>query len=310
MNRRLKVQNPFIEKRTSPEDAKKAFLRHCRVKNLSPKSIQYYEEDITFFFNHVENISFVDEITLEVFEDFIGQQLDEGKKVSSLNTRIRGLRVFLNFCAEREYMEKLPIKLMKEDDNVKETYTEAEVLRLLKRPRSDRWVEWRDWAAVNYLVATGNRASTVLNLRVKDIDFENNLIFLSKLKNRRQQYIPLSPALKVVLTEYLKTWDSKPDDFLFASFTGNQMTVRSFELTIKNYNISRGVTRTGLHLFRHYFAKQYVLAGGGLVQLQALLGHSTLDMSKHYVNLYSKDLLANYGSMNPLDTIQQKAKTM
>lgn len=176
MNRRLKVQNPFIEKRTTTEDAKKAFLRHCRVKNLNPSTIEYYDEDITYFFNHVENISFVDEITLEIVEDFIGQQLDEGKKVSSMNTRIRGLRVFLNFCAEREYMEKLPIKLMKEDDNVKETYTEAEVLRLLKRPRSDRWVEWRDWAAVNYLVATGNRASTVLNLRVKDIDFENSLI--------------------------------------------------------------------------------------------------------------------------------------
>ena len=32
---------------------------------------------------------------------------------------------------------------------------------------------------VNYLVATGNRASTVISLKIKDIDFEAMTIFLS-----------------------------------------------------------------------------------------------------------------------------------
>ena len=82
--------------------------------------------------------------------------------------------------------------------------------------------------AVNYFVATGNRASTVVNLRVKDIDFEKMTIFLAKVKNRWQQFVPLSGSLKDVLLEYLQTWEAMPDDFLFASFSGKQLSVQLF----------------------------------------------------------------------------------
>lgn len=38
-------------------------------------------------------------------------------------------------------------------------YTEAELKKLLKRPRSDLWSEWRCWAVINTLLATGIRAN-------------------------------------------------------------------------------------------------------------------------------------------------------
>ena len=37
-----------------------------------------------------------------LFENFIVSELDAGKKITSLNSRIRGVRVFFKFCAERE----------------------------------------------------------------------------------------------------------------------------------------------------------------------------------------------------------------
>ena len=46
---------------------------------------------------------------------------------------------------------------------------------------------------------------------------------------------------------------------------------------------SRGVRKTSTHLLRHTFAKKYlVYCGGNALMLQKLLGHSTLDMTKHY----------------------------
>lgn len=213
MGHRTSIKNPKLTKRLPLEEAETVFLNHCRIKNLSPRTIQYYQEDLEYFFAHLEGIRYADEITREVFEDFLIKQVDAGKKTTSLNTRIRGLRVFFKFCAEREYMEPFPVKLMKEDDTVKEPYTDAEIARLLQKPKTNRWVEWRNWALVNYFVATGNRASTVVNLRVKDIDFEKMTIFLAKVKNRRQQFVPLSGALKDVLLEYLQTWEAMPDDY-------------------------------------------------------------------------------------------------
>ena len=302
--RRTTILNAKEIKRAPLKEAQSAFYKHCRLKNLTEQTLKYYEEDLSYFRSKI-SVKYADEITQEVFEAFLLQELDAGKKVTSLNSRIRGLRVFFNFCVEREYMKPISVKLMKEEETIKEPYTDAELRRLLKRPESNSWVEWRTWAAVNYLVATGNRASTVINIKISDVNFDEMTIRLVKVKNRRQQLIPLSPALKEILTDYLKTWEHTPGDYLFPSYEGNQLNLRSFQGSIRRYNISRGVTKTSVHLFRHTFAKNFILAGGGMVQLQVLLGHSTMDMTRHYVNIYGTDLKRNFELLNPLDNIKR-----
>lgn len=306
--RRTTILNAEEIKRTPLKEAQSAFYKHCRLKNLTEQTLKYYEENLSYFRSKI-SVKYADEITQEVFEAFLLQELDAGKKVTSLNSRIRGLRVFFNFCVEREYMKPIGVKLMKEEETIKEPYTDAELRRLLKRPESNSWVEWRTWAAVNHLVATGNRASTVINIKISDVDFDEMTIRLAKVKNRRQQLIPLSPALKEILIDYLKTWEHTPSDYLFPSYEGNQLNLRSFQGSIRRYNISRGVTKTSVHLFRHTFAKNFILAGGGMVQLQALLRHSTMDMTRHYVNIYGTDLKRNFELLNPLDNIKRSVSS-
>ncbi len=303
--RRTKILNAAEVRRTTFTEAENAFYKHCRLKNLRPRTITFYTEDLTYF-HRKTGVKYADEITQEVFDDFIFNELEAGKKTGSLNTRIRGLRVFFSFCAEREYMKPITAKLMKADKEIKEPYTEAELKKLLKRPTSNRWAEWRSWAAINYLISTGNRVSTVVGLKIEDVDFDEMTIHMKQVKNRHQQLVPLSPALKEVLTDYLKTWEWTKEDYLFPSNEGACLNVRSFQGAVKRYNISRGVTKTSCHLFRHTFAKNFILAGGGMVQLQALLGHSTMDMTRHYVNLYGLDLKRDYERLNPLDNIMRQ----
>ncbi len=297
-----KILNSKQVKHTTFKEAQSAFYRHCVIRNLSEQTLRYYKEDLTYFHNKVP-VKYIDDLTQEAFDDFLFNELEEGKKVISLNTRIRGLRVFFKFCVEREYMEPIEAKLMKTEETIKEPYTDAELRRLLKRPKSNRWTEWRTWASINYLIATGNRASTVLNIKISDINFDDMTIHLRKVKNRRQQIVPLSPALKEILADYLKTWEWTEDDYLFPSNEGKQLSLHSFQGSIARYNISRGVSKTSIHLFRHTFAKNFILAGGGMVQLQALLGHSTMDMTRHYVNIYGLDLKRDIERLNPLDNM-------
>ena len=304
--RRTTILNSKEVKRITYAEATAAFYKHCRLKNLRPPTIQYYTEDLTYFHSQTQ-VRFIDEVTQEVYDNFIFQELEAGKKTTSLNSRIRGLRVFFKFCAEREYIQPIAAKLMKTDEEIKEPYTEAELRRLLKRPQSNRWAEWRSWASIHYLIATGNRASTVINVKISDIDFDVMTIHLRQVKNRHQQIVPLSPALKGILLDYLKTWEWTADDYLFPSNEGNRLNVRSFQSAISRYNIARGVSKTSIHLFRHTFAKNFILAGGGMVQLQALLGHSTMDMTRHYVNLYGMDLKKDFEKLNPLDNLIKKA---
>ena len=271
---------------------------------MAKPSLDYYDGHLKFFHKKVP-VVYLDEITQEAFDDFIFAQLEEGKRTTTINSQLRGLRVFFKFCAERDYIEELSIKLLKDDAELKEPYTDAELRKLIARPKSNRWAEYRSWAMINYLVATGNRARTIVNIKISDINFDENTIHLRAMKNRHQQFIPLSPALKEVLEEYLSAWKWEFDDYLFPTYTGEQLSTRSFQQAIKKYNIARGVSKTSIHLFRHTFAKNFILAGGGLVQLQMLLGHSTLEMTRHYVNLYGADLSRDIERLNPLDNLKK-----
>ncbi len=286
---RIKLKHVDGLSRKPLEDAYSAFMRHCQLKNLSPYSYLYYEKNLKFFFELIPKVKYVDEIDKGIIEDFVGQLMDRGNRVTAINARLRAVHVFLRYCFEEEYLEDFPLSQIKEDESFKESYTDAELRKLLQRPQSESWAEWRCWAAINLLIATGVRASTVVNIKIADVDFDHNIIRLRKLKNRKQQFVPMSSSLNAALTLYLKVWDWDAEDFLFPGTRKEQIQAHTLELAIRKYNLARGVTKTSVHLFRHTFAKNYILAGGGMIQLQAILGHSTLDMTRKYVNLYGAD---------------------
>ena len=246
-------------------DAYSSFMRHCQLKNLSPYSYLYYEKNLKFFFDYLPQVKYVDDIDQLAIETFVGKLMDRSNRVTAINARLRAVHVFLRYCFEQEYAESFPLSQIKEDETFKEPYTDAELQKLLKKPEEGSWVEWRAWAAINLLVATGIRASTVVNIKICDVDFEHNIIRLRKLKNRKQQFVPMSSSLNAALSLYLKVWDWDSENYLFPGCRKEQMQAHTLELAIRKYNLSRGVTKTSVHLFRHTFAKNYILAGGGMI---------------------------------------------
>ena len=285
-----------------------AFIRSCEIKNLSPRTIQTYQAECNYFVQWYGSEKSIRKVNVETIEDYILFAKKSGISQMYVATKIRQVRTFLYFCMEREYLENFKIMIPKVDEVIKEPYTAKELERLIKKPQSSNFVEWRTWAMINYFVATGNRLSTVINVKVKDLDFSDNLIKLNVVKNRKQQYIPMSSGLKQALRLYLSLWDYKESDYLFPEYEGGQLTARGAYDAIRKYNINRGVTKTSVHLFRHTFAKNYIIAGGDCTYLQRLLGHSTLTMTNHYLNLYSTDLQKNYDLFNPLDNLTKQSE--
>lgn len=224
-------------------------------------------------------------------------------KTTTINAKLRGIRAFLYFCMEENYIPTYKISLLKEDVIEKEPYSNDELSILLDTPKSNKRTAWRNWAIENYMLATGNRIGTVRAIKIKDLDFNNNQIKLASTKNRKQQIIPMSSALKNVRLKYLSTWEHTENDFLFPQYEGRQIARRTLQQAISEYNRNKGISKTSGHLFRHTFAKKYILAGGNMTRLQKLLGHSTLTMTMHYINLYGSDLAENYDKLNPLNNI-------
>ena len=82
-------------------------------------------------------------------------------------------------------MEQLDIKMVKGQESIKETYSEDELKKLLRRPEKDAYCEWRSWAVINWILATGNRAKTVCNVKMQDINIPDGEIILRETKKQK-----------------------------------------------------------------------------------------------------------------------------
>lgn len=102
------------------------------------------------------------------------------------------------------------------------------------------------------------RSRSARNVKIKDLDFENDLIYIEVVKNRKGLVIPMSIALKKVLYEYLVIRKGEKEDYLFCNLEGEQLTKDALNNIIAKYNRRRGINKTGVHLFRHYYARKYI----------------------------------------------------
>ncbi|MFT8322685.1 MAG: tyrosine-type recombinase/integrase [Bacillus sp. (in: firmicutes)] len=289
INRKKKVK---LEK--TVEELFKDFQMDNKIKNLSEMTIRFYDQNVIHFMRFLddEGIHLVKSIEKDDIDEFILFLKEKGLKATTINTYLRATRALLYYAMREEHLNKFDINLIKADKEQKEPYTEVEIKKLIKKPNLKEcgFVEHRNWVLINYLLETGNRLNTILNIKVADIDLENGMVVLTTTKNRKAQFNPISEHLVKTLKEYFRMYQFEKEDFLLINELGEQMTRNSVQHTIARYNKNRGVEKTSIHAFRHTFAKYYITSGGDAFKLQRLLGHSTLDVTLNYVNLYSKDL--------------------
>lgn len=289
----------------SVEEVFNRFIRHCRVKNLSKRTVETYEYNFKRFMEYLEEqgIYNIKDITSEVVEEFTLYLQEIIENPVSINTILRNIRTFLNYAMNNGYINRFTVHLIKAEKKIKETYTDDELRILLKKPdlQTCGFSEYRTWVIINWILSTGNRVNTIRNVKIKDLDFNSGSIILRKTKNKHQQIIPMGEALANILLEYLEYRGGEPEDFLFCNIYGRQLTTGALVSSVRRYNLKRGVEKTSIHLFRHTFAKKWILNGGDMFRLQKILGHKSLEMVKTYVNIFSSDLRDNFEQFNPIN---------
>lgn len=259
------------------------FLVAKQCINVSPYTLRFYEGCYRHFTDYIDEETPCSEITLQTVNSYIlALKGRSGINDITINTYLRGMRAILYYGMEIVCIKPFKIVLLRAEKKQKETYSAHEIAVLIQKPdlRTCSFAEFRNWAIVNYLLATGNRLETLLHIKIGDVDFVEREIRLTKLKNRRQYTIPLSSHLSSVLKEYLLYRKGKADDYLFCSSFGNQLNRGTLQKQITVYNHSRGVEKTSIHAFRHTFAKNWILNGGDVLSLQTILGHSSMEILK------------------------------
>ncbi len=282
------------------------FQVFSKAKNLSPETLRFYEQTKRAIFKYMGNDFPIAQFDQQKLYEFINYLRDEvGNKDATINTHMRSLRAIFNFATEHEYMKPIVVKSIKAESPIMPTYTEAEMILLLKKPdmKKANFAEYRNWVIVSFLIGTGARASTVCNIKIKDLDIDLSEVIFRHMKTRKQIVVPISTTLKGIIMQYLKVRKGENNDYLFCEQHGEMLSPNALKFAIKRYNIRRGVMSTSIHQFRHTFAKMFILAGGNAFVLQRLLGHSDITMTMRYVHLFGNDLSHNYDKFNPLSNL-------
>jgi integrase/recombinase XerD len=273
------------------------FIIEKEARNLAPASIKTYKDSFikfTKFFNFDTDTE-LDEVTQQHIYQWIGTMKQEGLSISSINHYIRDIRCFMYWCmdVDRAYVKPYKIQTLTKQEEPPKLFEDDEVELLLEKPRArESFVVWRTWAICNWVLGTGNRASTICNVKIKDVDFRRSEIVLAHTKNKKAQTIPLSSSLATILKEYIRVWRKGVDSeaYLFCNVGEEKLTTNALRISFEKYCKDRECTHTSIHGLRHNFAKAWVKNNGNMFVLQKILGHSTLDMTRRYVKLFGEDL--------------------
>lgn len=300
--------------RTTLDEAFELYFDEKQAKNLSKSTLRNYKQsyDIFYAYHKLNEDTLLDDIKIQMFYKWINHMKNNEVRPQSINHYLRDWRSFLNWADEREMLqEPIKIKEIEAQEGLPKMYSDEEMAIMLEKPHAgEGFSEWRSWAIISTVYATGLRASTLCNLTLEDLNFARGEIVIEKQKNKHAGVLPLTAALANVLSEYIKQWMRKadPTDWLFPSITGEQFNPGALNHSIQRYCETRGIKGHGIHSVRHNFARDMIVNGGGEYRLQRYLQHSNIQMSQKYVKLFSSDLKKDAEEYSPLDNAKRRAK--
>jgi len=230
-----------------------------------------------------------------------------GKKVGEVTTEdleawarsltvSRGtLRTYLS-CANRYFARlgllvtpwiELPRKLRRLMGRI---LSQPEVRDLLDRCDLRRHSGLRNRALLEFLYATGLRASEVRRLRLDDVDLAAGTATVRDGKGSKDRVVPLTASSVGWLRKYLEV--RAPHDVLFLSRWGKPFS----EVVLQQKLRKLGVT---CHAVRRSMATHLIENGASPADVAAILGHVNLETLSRYARVASKQVKAAHAAFHP-----------
>ena len=225
------------------------------------------------------------------FKDFLTNT--KGLSEQTVISGMRHIRAVIYFAQENKWIEPFKIEVKNKALPIKSIYSKSTLERLIRKPRNDKdFVAMRNWLMIKYLLGTPNRIGTMLDIKVEDVDFENNLIRVNYQKANNPKNYRLNPQIRLSMKQFIDDWHTdeegriKYEEYLFSNQYGGKLSYSSCRQAMARYFEARGLDFDGFHKFRYTYAANWIMDEGDLFTLKEQLGHSSLAMTNHYAETF------------------------
>jgi integrase/recombinase XerC len=285
------------------------FLLSCKVNELSPRTIGDYTQKIGAFigFCRAQGLWEPGEVTPNHIRIFL-LLLHNRIKASSVHDYYGCVNRFFNWLVEENILEHSPMERMhppRVPKQVIQPFSLDDIKRMLVVLGDDSFRGYRNRALILTFLDTGLRLSELASIMLSDIDFDNGIVKVMG-KGRKERFVRVGKETqKAILRYLLQRKDKLP--YLWVAENGEPIKARGIQSLIKRLGKRAGITdaRCSPHTFRHTFAIICLRNGIGEFNLQCLLGHTTLQMTRKYAqSLGIGDAISAHEKASPVDNMK------
>ena len=175
--------------------------------------------------------------------------------------------------------KKINLKFAKRTKKLPIVLSREEIARII-----ENIINKKHKLLISLSYASGLRVSEVINLKVKDLYFDELIIHIKRTKGDRDRITIFPEKMKNDLNNMIYSRDK--NDYVFASERGGKITARTaqkiFEKALKKASIKKDAT---FHSLRHSFATHLLENGVDVRYVQELLGHRNIRTTQIYTQV-------------------------
>lgn len=283
----------------------KSFLDYLTVmRGASPHTLNSYRSNLTLFVNFVHTHGYSERWDdKEVIKEFLTYvRVERNNSFVSVAHKLAVLKSFFAYLQGEEIIRHDPtisIRAPKIEQRLPTYLTTREVNRLLRVTHNSGPISSRDRAIIELFYASGIRISELINLQIKDIDFDSLKIKIIHGKGKKERFVLMAPLTKKMLKEYL-TYRDDDSPYLFISQMGQPLSKVTINKMLNRYSrrarIKKHVTA---HTLRHTFAVHLIEGGADIRVIQELLGHRSLNTTLIYTQISDNHIIKSYRKAHP-----------
>lgn len=268
---------------------KEKYLEYVKV-NLAKRTYDCYLSHLDYLFLYFKENNILDseELNKEVLANFVMLSKERNNTNRTINLRIQILK---NMFKENEVENEdlFLLKKLKEEKNTFNALTNVELKKVIDYINSDA-MHLNNKVMLFVLIDTGIRINELLNIKVCNINFYNNTIYLINTKSHKPRSVPFSDYLGEMLRKYIDEYNLKENLF--------EMTYSGCIAVFNRIKNKLNLNKFHPHMLRHTFASRLHKNGATVFIIQELLGHSSISITQRYIHFDLEDLINNFHRTN------------
>jgi integrase/recombinase XerD len=276
------------------------FLNDRRSSRLSPRTIQFYEDELRAFIAGVGDLELL-AVTPDVIRAHL-LDLSSTRNAGGIHARFRAIRCFLNWCwQEYELDERNPISRVKPPKVQTAPLPGISIADIMKMVSVCSFARngARDTAILLCLLDTGARRSEFVALNWSDVNLITGDVRIKSGKGDKPRMVHVGKRA----TKALRAWSrlAPLTDPLWTSESQERLTVAGLREIVRRRASDVGIPAPGLHDFRRACMLAMLRNGADVISVSRYAGHSDVRVTMRYLAQTNDDMHNCHVKTSPVD---------